>query len=246
MDDHFGDEVAARYDDPADPMFQAETVGRTADVLADLAGEGRALEFAIGTGRIALPLAARGVDVHGIDLSHAMVARMRDKPGGDLPVVFGDFATTRVEGEFALVYLVYNTIMNLTTQDAQVDCFRNAAAHLPPGGAFVVEVGVPVLRLLPPGQTAIPFRVAADGIAYDVYDVATQAMSSNYVEATGEGEATFRSIPFRYVWPSELDLMARLAGMRLEHRWADWAKTPFTAESTQHVSVWRKVSPAAP
>ncbi|WP_066375384.1 class I SAM-dependent DNA methyltransferase [Herbidospora mongoliensis] len=239
MDGYFGEDVAARYDDPASQMFQAETVDRTAGVLAELAAGGRALEFAIGTGRIALPLAARGVDVQGIDLSRAMVAKMREKPGGDLPVAFGDFATTRVEGEFALVYLVFNTIMNLTTQDAQVDCFGNAAAHLAPGGAFVVEVMVPQLRLLPPGQTAVPFSVAPDRIAYDVYDLATQAMSSNYVEPAGDAHV-FRSIPFRYAWPSELDLMARLAGMTLTDRWADWSKEPFTGESERHVSVWRR------
>jgi len=234
VDDYFGEPVAARYDESSAAMFAAEVVEPAVDLLAGLAGDGRALELGVGTGRIALPLAARGVEVHGVDLSAAMIARLRAKPGGAaLPVTIGDFATTRVAGTFSVVYLVFNTIMNLTTQDAQVACFRNAAAHLAPGGYFVIEVGVPELRKLPPGQQAVPFETREDGWAYDLYDVATQAMSSNYVR---RGE--FRSIPFRYVWPAELDLMARLAGMRLRARWADWSRAPFTSESPKHVSVW--------
>jgi SAM-dependent methyltransferase len=239
-DGYFGEDVAATYDDGFEDQFDPAVIDATAGVLAGLAGNGRALELAIGTGRIALPLAARGVEVHGIDLSRAMVARLRAKPGGDaITVAVGDIATTRVDGTFSLVYLVFNTIMNLTTQDAQVACFRNAAAHLEPGGCFVVEVGVPELRRLPPGQSAVPFQVSSTRWAFDLYDTATQAMSSNYVTVT-DGRGEYRSIPFRYVWPSELDLMARLAGMRLRDRWEDWNRAPFTGDSRQHVSVWEK------
>lgn len=243
-DGYFGETIAARYDESSADMFRPEAVDPAVDLLAGLAGDGRALEFAVGTGRIALPLAARGVPVHGIDMSRAMVARLRTKPGADaVGVTIGDFATTRVDGEFAVAYLVFNTINNLTTQDAQVDCFRNAAAHLRPGGCFVVEVGVPELRLLPPGQTAVPFTISSTEWAFDTYDVVTQAMSSNYVTIV-DGRAEHWSIPFRYVWPSELDLMARLAGLRLRDRWATWTREPFTAGSRSHVSVWEK--PAAP
>ena len=239
-DGYFGEDVAATYDDGFEDQFDPAVIDVTAGVLAGLAGHGRALELAIGTGRIALPLAARGVEVHGIDLSRAMVARLRAKPGGDaITVAVGDIATTRVDGTFSLVYLVFNTIMNLTTQDAQVACFRSAAAHLEPGGCFVVEVGVPELRRLPPGQSAVPFQVSSTRWAFDLYDTATQAMSSNYVTVT-DGRGEYRSIPFRYVWPAELDLMARLAGMRLRDRWEDWTRTPFTGDSRKHVSVWEK------
>ncbi|MEU1278891.1 class I SAM-dependent methyltransferase [Streptomyces sp. NPDC005805] len=241
-DGYFGESVAARYDAFSADMFRPEAVDPAVDLLAGLAGDGGALELGVGTGRIALPLAARGVPVHGIDLSRAMVGRLRAKPGAEaVATTIGDFAATRVPGEFALAYLVFNTIDNLTTQDAQVDCFRNAAAHLRPGGCFVVEVGVPGLRLLPPGQTAVPFRIGPEGWAFDVYDTATQSMSSDYVTVHADGEtARHRSIPFRYVWPAELDLMARLAGLRLRDRWEDWTRAPFTHESTRHVSVWEK------
>lgn len=230
MDDGYFDErIAATYDDGVDERAVAETV----DLLAGLGGS--ALEFAIGTGRIAVPLAGHGVRVAGIDMSRAMVARMREKPGGDrIDVTIGDFASTRVDGEFDLVYLVFNTIMNLTTQRAQADCFRNAAAHLRPGGRFLIETMQPDLRRLPPGQNLVPFRDGPDEWAFDRYDVATQLMSSNYLS---RGE--FRSIPFRYVWPSELDLMARMAGMEPEDRWESWSREPFTHESTKHISTWR-------
>jgi len=236
----FGESVAASYDDPANEMFAPEFLVQVTDVLAGLAGGGRALELAIGTGRVALPLVQRGVEVHGIDMSRAMVARLRAKPGGDaIGVTIGDFAATRVEGTFSLVYLVYNTIMNLTTQQAQVACFRNAAGHLAPGGCFVIETHIPELRKLPPGQNVLPFRVSPTHLAFDLYDFATQAMSSNYVTLeAGRGE--FRSYPFRYVWPSELDLMAQMAGMRLRERWEDWGREPFTSESTKHISIWEK------
>jgi SAM-dependent methyltransferase len=236
----FGESVAARYDESESQMFESRIIRATVEVLAGLAGDGRALELGIGTGRIALPLAGRGVPVAGIDMSRAMVARLRAKPGGDaIGVTIGDFATTRVDGTFSLVYLVFNTIMNLTTQDAQVDCFASAAAHLGPGGRFVVEVMVPDLRRLPPGQDAVPFGVSPDRCAFDRYDVATQAMSSNYYEII-DGRAAFTTYPFRYVWPSELDLMARMAGLRRRARWAGWAREPFTGESEKHVSVWEK------
>jgi len=240
-ENHFGEDVAARYDDPSDSMFAASAIAPVVDVLADLAGAGAALELGIGTGRIAVPLAGRGVHVHGIDLSEAMVARLRAKPGAEsIGVTIGDFATTRVEGTFAVAYLVYNTINNLTTQDAQVACFENVGAHLAPGGHFVVEVGVPDLRRLPPGQTAVPFTVTPDRLGFDEYEVVGQGMVSHHHWRNEQGGFDALSVPFRYVWPSELDLMARLGGMSLRDRWSDWNRTPFTAESTSHVSVWQK------
>lgn len=237
---YFDERVAARYDESAVEMFDAEIVGPAIDFLAEIAGGGRALELGIGTGRIALPLAQRGVPVHGIDLSEAMVARLRAKPGGeDIGVTIGDFATTEVEGLFSLAYLVFNTIMNLTTQAAQVECFRNVAAHLEPGGCFVIEVGVPGLQRLPPGETIRAFDVSETRWGFDEYDVKTQGLTSHHFEIV-DGRVERLSIPFRYVWPSELDLMAQLAGMRLRERWAGWKREPFTSESRQHVSVWEQ------
>lgn len=236
--DLWDDARAAGYDEASASMFRPEVLDPTVDALAELAGDGRALELAIGTGRVAIPLAARGVDVAGIELSQPMVDRLHAKDP-DLPVVVGDMATTVVPGRFALVYLVFNTIGNLRTQDEQVACFANAARHLGPGGRFVVEVGVPSLRRLPPGQAAVPFDVSADHVGFDTYDVATQeAVSHHY---TREDDGTFRYLPhhYRYVWAAELDLMARLAGMTLERRSADWHGTPFTADSAAHVSVWQ-------
>jgi SAM-dependent methyltransferase len=235
-DGYFDERVAASYD-ATDGMFAPETIEPTLDVLAELAGDGAALEFAIGTGRIALPLAARGVPVQGIELSRAMVAQLRAKPGGEeIPVAIGDMTSTRVEGTFNVVYLVFNTINNLTTQDAQVACFANAAAHLEPGGAFVIEVGVPDLQRLPPGQTLVPFEVSEHKVGFDEYDVANQGLISHHIE----GGKRF-SVPFRYVWPAELDLMARIAGMRLQDRWANWQREPFTALSPSHVSVYERL-----
>jgi len=239
-DGYFGESVAATYDESSAEMFASEAVEPAVSLLAGLAGGGRALELGVGTGRIALPLARRGVEVHGIDLSRAMTDRLRAKPGGEaIGVTVGDFAAARAPGAFSVAYLVFNTIMNLTTQDAQVDCFRNVAAHLEPGGTFVVEVMVPDLRRLPPGQNTVPFHVGDSRLGFDTYDTATQAMSSNHVRVE-DGRGSFRSIPFRYVWPAELDLMARLAGMRLRERWEDWSRAPFTGDSRQHVSVWEK------
>jgi len=239
-EDHFGEEVAAHYDDPSDEMFQPAGVEPVVDLLAELAGDGAALELGIGTGRIALPLAQRGVEVHGIDLSSAMVARLRAKPGGEeIPVVLGDFATARAEGTFSLAYLVFNTIQNLTTQAEQVACFENVAAHLEPGGHFVIEVGVPSLRRLPPGETLRAFAHTPTHVGFDEFDVARQGLISHHYELV-DGAWQPHSVPFRYVWPSELDLMARIAGMTLVERWSGWRREPFTSESTSHVSVWRK------
>jgi SAM-dependent methyltransferase len=238
-DGYFGAEIAEHYDEDQGDAFQPATIAATVDRLAALAGDGPVLEFAIGTGRIALPLAGRGIEVHGLDLSRAMLAQLHRKPGADaIRTTVGSYAQTRVPGTFSLVYLVFNTIENVLTQDEQVDCFRNAAAHLAPGGRFLIEVNVPELRKLPPGQTAVPFTINDRQWAFDTYDCATQALSSNYV-TMANGAATYLSVPFRYVWPAELDLMARLAGMRLEHRWAGWQEEPFTHESGKHVSVWR-------
>ena len=238
--DHFGSDVARRYDESAADMFKPDVLGPTVDRLEELAGDGRALELAIGTGRVALPLASRGVSVSGIELSTAMVDELRAKPGGgEISVTIGDMATTRVAGRFRLVYLVFNTIVNLTSQDAQVDCFANAAAHLEPGGSFVVEVGVPQLQRLPPGDHHQVFAASGDHWGIDEFDVVTQQLKSHHFSASDTG---FRlsSIPFRYVWHSELDLMARLAGLRLLHRWDDWRRAPFTADSRSHISVWTK------
>ncbi len=240
--DHFGERVAERYDETTAEMFDPAVVDPVVDFLAELAGDGKALEFGIGTGRIALPLARRGVPVHGIDLSEAMVARLRAKPGAErIGVTIGDFATTTVEGRFAVAYLVFNTINNLTTQDEQVACFENVAAHLEPGGCFVIEVGVPALQRLPPGETVHPFTVTPTRLGFDEYDVVSQGLiSHHYWIADDKFEAL--SVPFRYVWPSELNLMARIAGMRLRERWSGWKREPFTSESTKHISVWEKTA----
>jgi SAM-dependent methyltransferase len=239
-DGYFDERIAAGYDETETDRFDPAVVGPMVDRLTELAGDGPVLELGIGTGRIALPLARRGIPVHGIELSEAMVARLREKAGNDdIGVTTGDFATTRVDGSFALAYLVFNTIMNLTTRSAQVACFRNVAAHLEPGGRFVIEVMVPQLQRLPPGDTFQVFHAAEGGWGIDEYDVATQGLVSHHLEIV-DGRAEQRSIPFRYVWPAELDLMAELAGMRLRERWGGWRREPFTSESRMHVSVWEK------
>lgn len=240
-DDGFFDEaVAARYDDSVRDMFDPAEVGPAVKMLVGLAGDGPALEFGVGTGRIALPLADRGIPVHGIELSQAMVDRLRSKPGGDdIGVTLGDFATTRVEGSFSIVYLVFNTIMNLTTQAAQAQCFRNAAEHLEPGGCFLIETNVPDLQRLPAGDTIRAFHLSETRWGFDEYDVATQGLISHHFEFV-DGNLERTSIPFRYVWPSELDLMAEMAGMRLRYRWGNWDRTPFSSDSRKHVSVWEK------
>ena len=237
---YFDEPVAERYDASSADRFEPAVINATVDFLADLANGGAALELGIGTGRIALPLSQRGVQVHGIDLSSAMVARLRAKTGAhDIDVTIGDFATTDVGRSFRLVYLVYNTIMNLTTQDEQVQCFRNVAAHLEPGGCFVIEVGIPDLQRLPPGETVRAFTVSPTRLSFDEYDIAAQILYSHHYSVV-DGQLEFFSAPFRYVWPTELDLMARLAGMTLRERWSGWNREPFTSASTTHVSVWEK------
>ena len=239
-EDYFGGRVAARYDESSAEMFEPAVVEPVVDFLAELAGDGAALELGIGTGRIALPLAQRGIRVHGIDLSEAMVAKLREKPGAEqIGVTIGDFATTTVEGRFSVAYLVFNTINNLTTQDEQVACFENVAAHLDPGGCFVIEVGVPGLRRLPPGETFHVFDFSESHLGVDEYDVVNQGLVSHHFSLS-DGKWERLSVPFRYVWPAELDLMARLAGMTLRERWSGWKREPFASESTKHVSVWEK------
>ena len=241
-DDIFDEGVAARYDESSAEMFGDDVLGPTVDFLVDLAGDGPVLEFAVGTGRVALPLSERGVEVSGIELSRAMVDRMQTKPGADrVAVTIGDMATTRVDGTFSLVYLVFNTITNLLRQDQQVQCFRNAAAHLEPGGHFVIEVSVPRLRRLPLGETFVPFDVSSGHAGIDEFDVVRQRLTSHHYWVRQGAGQVFRS-DHRYVWPAELDLMAQLAGLTLAQRWSGWNRDPFTSESTSHVSVWRRVS----
>lgn len=234
--------TADRYDAEEAGNSSAAALGPTLDFLAELAGDGRALEFAIGTGRVGVPLRERGVPVAGIELSEHMAAVLRRKTDGStLPVTLGDMATTTVPGGFALVYLVYNTISNLLTQDEQVECFRNAARHLVPGGRFVIELGVPPLRFLPPGQVAVPFDVSDQHLGFDTFDLVEQILVSHHFTRDGDGGGYRRdNSRHRYAWPAELDLMARIAGLELERRVADWDGAPFTQDSTKHVSVWRK------
>lgn len=236
------DEVTAeRYDEISAEKFAPEILVPAVDFLARLAGSGAALEFAIGTGRVAIPLAARGVPVAGIELSEPMVAQLRRKVDeAAMPVVVGDMATTRVPGTFSLVYLVWNSISNLRTQEEQVECFRNAARHLCRGGRFVIELWVPPLRRFPPGQVAVPFDVSDGHLGFDTYDLTTQRGTSHHYRPGEDGTTRYGFSNFRYIWPAECDLMARLAGMELEERLADWDRSPFTSDSESHVSVWRK------
>lgn len=239
-EDYFGEQIAQTYEARWPELFDPAVVDPAVDFLAGLAGPGAALEFGVGTGRIALPLSRRGVPVHGIDLSPAMVAQLRGKPNAQgVGVTVGDFAHTRVDGMFALVYLVRNTITNLTTQDEQVECFRNAAAHLEPGGCFVIENYIPHLQRLPPGESVHPFEVTPTHLGFEEYDLAAQIAYSHHYWVV-DGQLEFRSTPHRYVWPAELDLMARIAGMDLCERWSGWAREPFTGASRSHISVWRK------
>lgn len=239
-EDHFGEDVAARFDERYAHKATPAVVDPIVDFVVELAGAGAVLELGVGTGRIALPLAQRGVHVHGIDLSEAMVARLRAKPGAEqVGVTVGDFATTTVKGRFSVAYIVANTIMNLTTQNEQVACFCNAAAHLEPNGCFVVEVLVPRLQRLPPGETFQPFTVEPTHLGFDEYDVVRQGLVSHHYWIE-DGKVEVVSPPFRYVWPSELDLMARIAGMTLRERWGGWRREPFDGDSPQHVSVWEK------
>ena len=238
---YFDERIAQRYEVYWPEIFEPAVIEPVVDFLAELARSGAALELGVGTGRIALPLSRRGIRVHGIELSPAMVARLRAEPGSDaVGVTIGDFATTRVDGTFALAYLVRNTITNLTTQDEQVDCFRNVAAHLEPGGRFVIEVYIPELRRLPPGETVHVFSATPRHLGFEEYDVARQiAVSHHYWVIDGQLETL--STPHRFVWPAELDLMAKIAGLTLRERWSNWAREPFTSESRSHVSIWEKV-----
>lgn len=236
----FDERLAANYDTTSADMYDDAVLGPTIDFLAQLADNGRALEFAIGTGRVALPLSARGIEVAGIELSQPMVDQMVAKPGADkISVTIGDMATTQVEGTFKLVYLVYNTIMNLLSQDEQVECFRNASMHLEAGGNFVIEVMIPSLRRLPIGETFVPFDVSQGHIGVDEYDVANQRLISHHYWVDNDRGQTL-DFPCRYAWPAEYDLMARLAGMTLRQRWSNWNQEAFTSESTSHISVWEK------
>jgi SAM-dependent methyltransferase len=237
---HFDEWMAQRYETLWPELFDPAVLDPAVDFLADLAGPGPALELGIGTGRVALPLSRRGIRVHGIELSRAMVAQLRtQQDASGIGVTIGDFATAKVDATFTLAYLLRNTITNLTTQDAQVECFRNVAAHLEPGGYFVIENYIPALRRLPPGETRHVFTATPAHIGYEEYDIAAQiAISHHFWVIDGRLEA--RSSPHRYVWPSELDLMARLAGMTLRERWSDWHREQFTSESRNHISVWQK------
>jgi SAM-dependent methyltransferase len=240
QEDIWDAEVARDYDRSDSGMFAPEALGPAVDRLAELAGPGRALEFAIGTGRVAVPLAERGVPVTGIELSQPMIGQLREKAGEtEIPVINGDMATARAPGEYSLVYLFYNTIGNLLTQAEQVECFRNAARHLAPGGRFVIELGMPELRVLPPGQSAVVFQSSPGYIGLDTYDVLHQHLISHHFYFDEGRQARLVRSPHRYIWPAELDLMGQLAGFGLETRHADWLGTEFTAESPSHFSVYR-------
>ena len=240
-DAHLDPVVAAAYDNPLDSHFDLGAIRSAVGVLSELSGEGPVVEFAVGTGRLALPLAETGVAVLGIDISEPMLEQLRNKPGSDrVRVVVGDMTSSQVCTDARLVYLVYNTIMNLRTQKEQVACFVNAAAHLSHGGRFLVETMVPELRRLPAGETIRPFDVSSQHVGFEEYvDLVNQISISHRYHIDGDRVRT-SSPAFRYVWPSELDLMAQIAGMELETRWANWAKEPFTGESRSHISVWRK------
>jgi SAM-dependent methyltransferase len=235
------EKTAARYDVDSAAQFAPEVVDPTVDLLERLAQGGPALELAIGTGRIAIPLAARGVPVTGIELSEPMVAQLRSKPGGaDIPVTVGDMATVSVSGEFSLVFLVWNSISNLQTQAAQVQCFQNAARHLRPGGRFVIDLWVPPIQRLLPGEQAVPMSIDEGHLLFDTYDVVTQRCASHHYRRGPDGRVHYGVGHFRYIWPAECDLMAQLAGLELESRSASWHGDPFLATSESHVSVWRK------
>jgi SAM-dependent methyltransferase len=239
--DIWDDKTAAVYDEEAAKMYSTEVVEPAVSFLARLAGNGPALEFAIGTGRIGIPLMQRGVPVSGVELSAPMVKRLRSKVSeADLFVAVGDMATTTVPGEFSLAFLVWNSISNLRTQEEQVECFRNAARHLAPGGRFVIELFVPPLRRLPPGQIAVPFDVTEVHTGFDTFDLVAQGCNSHHYTRRSDGTIRYDVGHFRYIWPSECDLMAQLAGMELESRFEDWNGKAFTSESEKHISVWRK------
>lgn len=242
-ENRFVGETARTYDLGVASMFAPDILGPTADCLVELAGRGPILEFAIGTGRVAIALAARGVEVAGIEISADMLAELRAKPeAASIKAIEGDMAMTRIDGDFSLVYLVFNTISNLTSQNEQVACFENAARHLRHGGRFVIENGIPNLRQLPAGSVAVPFAVSDSYIGIDEYTDLThrQLFRSRHFGRRADGRFDESGGPFRFVWPSELDLMARIAGMTLEHRWSDWDRSAFTGDSTSAISVWRR------
>lgn len=242
--DVWDEESAARYDESSAFMFTPEVLDPAVDLLAELAGEGAALEFAVGTGRVAIPLAERGVAVSGIDLSASMIDELHRKVDPEIvPATVGDIATASVPGTFSLVFLVWNSLGNVRTQDEQVAVFANAARHLVPGGRFVVELDIPSLRRLPPGQRAVPFHLDDEHVGFDTYDPATQQAVSHHYSRESDDRFRYGVHHFRYAWPAELDLMARLAGMELEARYADWRRTPFTSDSESHVSMWRLDAP---
>jgi SAM-dependent methyltransferase len=236
----FDERIAARYETYWPELFEPAAIDPVVSFLAGLAGDGRVLELGVGTGRLALPLARRGVPVHGIELSEPMVARLRAQPGADqVGVTIGDIATTTVGGTFRLAFLVRNTITNLTSQDEQVQCFRTVAAQLESGGCFVIENYIPALQRLPPGETTRVFTATPQHLGFEEYDIAAQiAVSHHHWVIDGQTE-TFSS-PHRYLWPSELDLMARIAGLTLRERWGSWQREPFTGDSSAHISVWQK------
>ena len=239
--DLWDEETAESYDELTTDRSTPEVLGPTVDFLAGLAGAGPALEFAVGTGRVAIPLAARGIPVTGIEYSPHMADRLRRKAPA-LPVTVGDMATTAVPGSYTLVYLVWNSIGNLCTQEEQIACFANAARHLSPGGRFVIELGVPTIRRFPPGQAGVPFDISDEHVGFDTYDMATQRGTSHHYRRFPDGRVTYGYSNFRYIWPAECDLMARLAGLSLEQRLADWDGSPFTSDSESHISVWQKGS----
>jgi SAM-dependent methyltransferase len=233
--------VADTYDTDSPEMFEPQLLAATADFLADLAHGGPALEFGIGTGRVALPLSQRGVRVHGIDISADMIDLLHRKAGAEaIATTIGDFAETIIDGTFSLVYVVFNSIGNLLEQREWVQAFRNAARHLQPGGHFVMELWVPDLRRFPPGATAVPFDISPHHLGFDTLDLATQRCVSHHYFFRDDGRTEGVEFPGRYAWPAELDLMAEIAGMTLAERWADWDRSPFTSESPKHVSVWQR------
>jgi len=241
----FVGQIAEFYDATSTEMYDPVVLDPAVDFLADLnesVGGGPALELGIGTGRVGLPLSQRGVAVHGIEISADMVAQLKAKPGADrVGVTVGDFATAKVEGAFTLAFLVFNTITNLLAQDEQVECFKNVAEHLEPGGCFVIELWIPELQKLVPGEHIRAFTVTAERLGFDEYDVAAQRVTSHHYWLSRDRLASFSS-HHRYLWPSELDLMARLAGMTLRERWGDWDRQAFTSESAKHISVWEKTA----
>jgi SAM-dependent methyltransferase len=242
----WGPDIADVYDATNAGEFAPAVLTPVVDVLVELARGGPALELAIGTGRVALPLSARGIAVEGIELSPHMARRMRDKPGADaVGVTIGDMTTTRLPGRFRLVYLVANTLMNVTTQEEQLAVFANASAHLEPGGCFVLEVVVPQLRRVPPGETTVVFTMEPDHVGVETYDDPVEQIAWSHHWIAVDGRLVHHAAPYRYVWPSELDLMARAVGLRRSARWAGWDGQPFTADSRSHVTVYAK-APAAP